>query len=117
MTNNHQCITVKAWLWEPETLLPFFIGLCAFVLQVDDVARVVAAHLAITVLDHRVFVVAAEQVQASPFDSLHLSDSARIKIQYMPQASRLHFHCQFLHTVQSPASKSYSNETLYRKTI
>lgn len=56
-----------------EALLPFFIGLGAFILQVDNVARVVAAHLAIAVLDHAVLVVTAKQFQASLFYSLHLS--------------------------------------------
>lgn len=54
------------------TLKTFFIGLGAFILQEDNVARVVAAHLPIAVLDHTVLVVTAKQFQASLLYSLHL---------------------------------------------
>lgn len=84
-------------------MLPLFIGLCAFILQVDNLARVVAAHLTIAVLDHTVFVVTAKQLQASLLYPLHLSTALELNTVHTPGIkSPFSFSFELLHTVHSP---------------
>lgn len=84
-------------------MLPLFIGLCAFILQVDNLARIVAAHLTIAVLDHTVFVVTAKQLQASLLYPLHLSTALELNTVRTPGIkSPFSFSFELLHTVHSP---------------
>lgn len=64
-------------------MLPFLIGLSAFIFQVDDVTWIMATHFSTVVLDYTVLVVTTKQFQATLLYSLHLKQCEACKIAHM----------------------------------